>query len=149
MQGDFIKILAEEKENVTWQSIAYNVPKGILSFALKASTNCLNTPDNLKRWGMKQLANCALCKNYCTLLHILNYCKVSLVQGRFTSRHNSVFCPETCEICNFRNMGRHSRTHIKWEHSATRHTLHCPKTRCCHCRKRIKTNSTIGTHMQF
>ena len=42
MQGDFIKILAEEKENVTWQSIAYNVPKGILSFALKASTNCLN-----------------------------------------------------------------------------------------------------------
>ena len=90
MQGDFIKILAEEKENVTWQSIAYNVPKGILSFALKASTNCLNTPDNLKRWGMKQLANCALCKNYCTLLHILNYCKVSLVQGRFTWRHNSV-----------------------------------------------------------
>ena len=70
--------------------VAYNVPKGILSFALKASTNCLSTPDNLKLWGMKQLADCALCKNYCTLLHILNYCKVSLVQGRFTWRHNSV-----------------------------------------------------------
>ena len=39
---------------------------------------------------MKQLANCALCKTYCTLLHILNYCKVSLDQGRFTWTHNSV-----------------------------------------------------------
>ena len=75
---------------MTWQSIAYNVPRGILSFALKASTNCLNTPDNLKRWGKKQLANCALCKNYCTLLHILNYCSISLNQGRFTWRHNSI-----------------------------------------------------------
>ena len=46
MQGDFIKLLAEEKENVTWQSMVYNLPKGILPFALKATTNTLNTPDN-------------------------------------------------------------------------------------------------------
>ena len=90
MQEEFIKLLAEEKERVTWQSIAHNVPRGILSFALKASTNCLNTPDNLKRWDKKQLANCVLCKKYCTLLHILNYCSVSLNQGRFTWRHDSV-----------------------------------------------------------
>ena len=49
MQGDFIKLLEEEKECVAWNSIADNVPKGILYFALKASTNTLNTPDNLKR----------------------------------------------------------------------------------------------------
>lgn len=90
MQGDFIELLAEEKQNVTWQSIAHNVPKGILSFALKASTNSLNTPDNLKRWGIRKLANCTLCGNHCTLQHILNFCSVSLQQGRLTWRHNSI-----------------------------------------------------------
>ena len=35
-------------------------------------------------------------------------------------------------------MGRHSRTHIKWQHRATQHTLHCPKTRWCHFRKKSK-----------
>ena len=90
MQGDFIKLLAEEKENVTWQSMVYNLPKGILPFALKATTNTLNTPDNLRRWGKKKLANCSLCGNHCTLLHILNYCSISLNQGRFDWRHDSV-----------------------------------------------------------
>ena len=90
MQGDFIKLLEEEQEDVTWKSIANNIPKGVLSFALKASTNSLNTPDNLKRWGKIQLANCALCGNYCTLEHILNFCSVAKNQGRFTWRHNSV-----------------------------------------------------------
>ena len=83
MQGDFINLLLEEKENVTWQSMVYNLPKGILPFALKSATNCLNTPDNLRRWGKKKLANCSLCGNHCTLLHILNYCSISLNQGRF------------------------------------------------------------------
>ena len=90
MQGDFINLLAEENENVTWKSLVYNLPKGILPFALKASTNTLNTPDNLRRWGKKKLANCTLCGNHCTLLHILNYCKISLDQGRFDWRHDSV-----------------------------------------------------------
>ena len=90
MQGDFINLLAEEKENVTWQSMLYNLPKGILPFALKATTNTLNTPDNLRRWGLKKLANCSLCGNHCTLLHILNYCSISLTQKRFNWRHDSV-----------------------------------------------------------
>ena len=75
MQGDFVKLLAEEKENVTWKSIAFNIPKGILPFALKASTNTLNTPDNLRRWGKRRLANCSICGNHGTLLHILNFCR--------------------------------------------------------------------------
>ena len=67
-----------------------NLPKGILPFVLKASTNTLNTPGNLCRWGKKKLANCSLCGNHCTLLHILNYCKISLDQGRFDWRHDSI-----------------------------------------------------------
>ena len=90
MQGDFINLLAEEKENVTWKSMVYNLPKGILPFALKATSNTLNTPDNLRRWGKKKLANCSLCGNHCTLLHILNYCSVSLNQRRFDWRHDSI-----------------------------------------------------------
>ena len=90
MQGDFIKLLEEEQEDVTWKSIANNIPKGVLSFALKASTNSLNSPDNLRRWGKIKLANCALCGNYCTLEHILNFCSVAKNQGRFTWGHNSV-----------------------------------------------------------
>ena len=41
MQGDFIQILSEEQDNVTWKNNAYIVPKGILTFALKACTNFL------------------------------------------------------------------------------------------------------------
>ena len=34
--------------------------------------------------------SCPLCSNHGTLEHILNFCSVSLTQGRFTWRHNSV-----------------------------------------------------------
>ena len=90
MQGDFAKLLIEEKENVTWQSIIRNVPRGVLSFALNSSTNTLPTPDNLRRWGKRVVSKCPLCSNNGTLEHILNWCSVSLTQGRFTWRHNTV-----------------------------------------------------------
>ena len=90
MQGDFAKLLIEEKENVTWQSWIRNVPRGVLSFALKSSTNTLPTPDNLVRWGKRRLAKCPLCSNHGTLEHILNFCSISLTQGRLTWRHDSV-----------------------------------------------------------
>lgn len=89
-QGDFLKLLMDEKENVTWQSISNNIPKGVLSFSLKACSNGLNTPDNLKRWGIRQTDKCELCKCRSSLEHILNWCPVALNEGRFTWRHNSV-----------------------------------------------------------
>ena len=90
MQGDFAKLLIEEEENVTWKSIINNVPRGVLSFALNSSTNTLPTPDNLKRWGKRMVSVCPSCGNHGTLEHILNFCSVSLNQGRYTWRHNSV-----------------------------------------------------------
>ena len=57
-QGDFFNLLIEEESNVTWQSIRNNIPKGVLSFAVKACSNGLNTPDNLKRWGQRKLEKC-------------------------------------------------------------------------------------------
>jgi hypothetical protein len=90
MQGDFTKLLIEEKENVTWRSIINNVPRGVLSFALNSATNTLPTPDNLRRWGKRVVSKCPLCSNHGTLEHILNFCSTSLNQGRFTWRHNTV-----------------------------------------------------------
>ena len=97
-QGDFLNLLIEEETNVSWKSICNNMPKGLLSFALKASTNGLNTPDNLKRWGIRKFNKCDLCGNWSNLEHILNWCPVALNQGRFTWRHDSVLSHLTLQI---------------------------------------------------
>ena len=90
MQGDLAKLLIEEKECITWQSIIRSVPRGVVSFALNSATNTFPTPDNLKRWGKRAVSKCPLCGNNGKLEHILDFCSVSLVQGRFTWRHNTV-----------------------------------------------------------
>ena len=48
MQGDFSALLMEEKQNVTWQSISRKVPRNVMAFAARLSTNSLASPDNLK-----------------------------------------------------------------------------------------------------
>ena len=90
MQGDFTNLLIHEKENVTWQSMIKNVPRGIMSFALNSVTNTLPSPDNLKRWGKRVVSKCPLCGNTGTLEHILNFCPVALTQKRYNYRHDSV-----------------------------------------------------------
>jgi hypothetical protein len=97
-QGDFINLLIEEQSNITWQSISNRIPKGVLSFALKASVNGLNTPDNLKRWGKSPLDKCKLCGNFGNLEHTLNWCSVALNQGRTKWRHDSVLNYMYCEL---------------------------------------------------
>ena len=99
-QGDFGQLLIEEKTNVTWKSYSNNIPKGILSFAIKSSVNGLNTPDNLKRWGIRKMNKCDLCKNRSDLEHILNWCPVASNQDRFTWRHDSVLNYLTTEMKN-------------------------------------------------
>ena len=48
MQGDSAGLLIEEKQFVTWQSIAKKkVPGNIMSFAVTLSTNVLASPGNL------------------------------------------------------------------------------------------------------
>ena len=91
LQGDFTKLLIEEKESITWQSIIRKMPRNVLSFAARMSTNSLATPSNLVRWGKRKLGTCPMCSYpNATLAHITNVCPVSLNQGRFTWRHKSV-----------------------------------------------------------
>ena len=91
MQVNFTELLIEEKQCVTWQSIARKVPRNVMSFATRLATNSLPSPDNLRRWGKRKLGTCPLCASpNATLAHITNMCTVALNQGRFTWRHDSV-----------------------------------------------------------
>ena len=83
MQGNFAKLLLEEKENATWQSIAHKMPRNVLAFATRISTNSLPSPDNLKRWGKRKISTCPLCRNpHGTLAHLVNICPVALKQKK-------------------------------------------------------------------
>ena len=68
----------------------WDIPQGVLRFAINAGINTLPTFDNLKRWGKRVNDRCPFCGNIQTLLHILSNCGIALDQGRYTWRHNSV-----------------------------------------------------------
>ena len=68
----------------------WDIPQGVLKFAINAGINTLPTFDNLKRWGKRVNDRCPFCGNIQTLLHVLSNCNSSLDQGRYTWRHNSV-----------------------------------------------------------
>ena len=97
IQGDFIKLLESEQSNVTWKSIIFGVPKGVMAFAMRSATNTLATPDNLKRWKKTASDNCQMCRQpgrppaKATLHHQLNNCSAFLGEHeRYTWRHDSV-----------------------------------------------------------
>ena len=67
------------------------MPANLLSFCLASTYDVLPSPSNLKRWRICTESSCFLCsKEICTTAHVLGACKVSLSQGRFTIRHDSV-----------------------------------------------------------
>jgi hypothetical protein len=96
LQGDFLRLLQEEQKDVTWKSYIYAVPRGVMSFAMRASTNSLATPDNLARWGKVVDATCRQCnvpdqpntRTTATLGHLLNNCPKML--DRYEWRHDGV-----------------------------------------------------------
>ena len=90
IQGDYLALIMEEQECITWKSFLWDIPQGVLKFAINAGINTLPTLDNLKRWGKRVNDRCPFCGNTQTLLHVLSGCSVSLDQGRYTWRHNSV-----------------------------------------------------------
>ena len=90
MQGDYLALIMEERDCITWRSFLWDIPQGVLKFAINAGINTLPTLDNLKRWGKRVNDRCPFCGNIQTLLHVLSNCSVSLDQGRYTWRHDSV-----------------------------------------------------------
>ena len=90
MQGDYLALLIEEGDSISWKSYMWDVPQGVLKFALNAGLNTLPSLDNLRRWGKRVNDRCPFCGNIETLAHVLSNCSTALTQGRFTWRHNSV-----------------------------------------------------------
>ena len=92
MQGDFLSLLVEEENSVTWKSFIWSVPRGVARFAINAGLNTLPTADNLVRWGKRTSDICSVCSSNQkqTLHHVLSNCSTALEQGRYTWRHNSV-----------------------------------------------------------
>ena len=80
----------EEQSCLTWRSYLWDIPQGVLKFAINAGINTLPSADNLKRWGKRTSDRCGFCGNVQTLAHILACCSTALEQGRFTWRHDSV-----------------------------------------------------------
>ena len=68
----------------------WDIPQGVLKFAINAGMVTLPSFDNLRRWGKRVSDRCPFCNNIQTLAHILSNCSVSLDQGRYTWRHDSV-----------------------------------------------------------
>ena len=79
-----------------WRSYLWDVPRGVLKFAINAGLNTLPSLDNLKRWGKRVSDRCPFCGNTQTLLHILSNCPVALDQGLYDWRHNSVLTNLIC-----------------------------------------------------
>jgi hypothetical protein len=92
MQGNLFALLQAECEGITWKSYMWNLPRGVLKFALNASIDTLSTFTNLKTWRKRASVNCHLCGNTVklTLFHVLVHCNHTMDQGRMTWRHESI-----------------------------------------------------------
>ena len=88
-QGNILALSKIEQTDATWQSYIYNLPKGTMKWILNSCIDTLPTKVNLKQWGKITNEKC-FCNQRQTLSHILNGCRVSLNQGRFNLRHDSI-----------------------------------------------------------
>ena len=90
LQGQWTRWENYVKNDLSWNSLLA-MPANLLSFCLASTYDVLPSPSNLKRWRICTESSCFLCsKEICTTAHVLGACKVSLTQGRFTFRHDSV-----------------------------------------------------------
>ena len=101
-----LKLLHLEPCDLTWRSLIFDLPRGVLSFAVRSSIDFLPCLSNLKNWGKRVNAKCKMCGNVETLNHVLNSCRISLEQGRLTWRHNSILCHLVKFFSESNNRGR-------------------------------------------
>ncbi len=84
----FLHLMNIQESFITWCSLIYNLPCGVLQFAINASIDTLVTNINLNRWGKRRNSKCELCGGRETLHHILNHCDAMF--NRYLWRHNSI-----------------------------------------------------------
>ena len=90
VQGQWTRWLNYIQQDFSWATLMA-MPPNLTSFCLASTFDTLPSATNLKRWIITTEAVCTLCsKDVCTTTHILGVCKVSLQQGRYTLRHDTV-----------------------------------------------------------
>ena len=90
VQGQWTKWTDYISNDLTWNTLL-SMPKSLLSFCLNSTFDTLPSPANLSSWNIDANNTCFLCKKSpCTSGHILGACRISLNQGRYTFRHDSV-----------------------------------------------------------
>ena len=87
-QGAMLCHLAQESEDISYQALIHQVPRGDLAWAVRARTNTLATSDNMARWGKRvdtqcQISNCGAPSN-------LGHIRFKRSLDRFQFRHDSV-----------------------------------------------------------
>ena len=61
-----------------------------ISFLIRSVYDLMPSNASLVRWGKKNDPTCPLCQGRHTTEHVLSSCKIALLQGRYTWRHNRV-----------------------------------------------------------
>ena len=101
VQGQRTRWMNYDQQGFPWASLMA-MPANFSSFCLASIYNTLPSPTNLKRWRITTETMCTLCsKDVCTTAHILGACKVSLVQRRYTYRHDTVLCQVIAALKSF------------------------------------------------
>ena len=90
VQGQWTRWMNYVQQDFSWASLMA-MPANLTSFCLASTYDTLPSPTNLKRWRITTETKSTLfSKDVCTTAHILGACKVSLLQGRYTCRHDTV-----------------------------------------------------------
>ncbi len=87
-QGQWMRWEGLERRKLSWREL-WEMEASNISFIIRATYDVLPSPKNLHQWYGEDPI-CALCPTPVTLKHILTGCKTSLIQGRYTWRHNQV-----------------------------------------------------------
>jgi hypothetical protein len=77
MQGNLFALLPNENKSIMWKSYMWDLPCGVLQFAVNSSIDMLPTFTKLRRWVKRASVNCQLCGNMAkqTLFHVVVHCK--------------------------------------------------------------------------
>lgn len=87
-QGQWMQWEEVEKRRLSWKELC-GMEAHRTSFLIRSVYDVLPSPTNLSQWYGED-PTCPLCPSPSSLRHILVGCKTSLLQGRYTWRHNQV-----------------------------------------------------------
>ena len=110
IQGQWTRCMNYVQQDFSWASLMA-MSANLTSFCLASTYDTLLSPSNLKRWRITE-TKCTLCsKDVCTTAHISGAWKVSLLQGRYTFRHDSL-APSHCSLQKFNFKYKTSSTYF-------------------------------------